>query len=164
MGTSHRRGCYELLALRPQEHRASLRSRAEPRLRDPNSVEPAEDVAAARVAFAGTPSPAQVGSALGAPSVFVPPSGLESFGIVVLGALRAGYPTTGRTLQTLEWIDLPLLYAGLCAARLYRPGFREASPHLYRAADRLGVYPLIDRYCDPPVRGHVLVRLHDVST
>jgi hypothetical protein len=54
--------------------------------------------------------------------------------------------------RALEWAGLPLLYAGLLVARLYRPGFHETSAHVHRAADRLGVYPLIEHYHDPPVR------------
>lgn len=57
-----------------------------------------------------------------------------------------------RLRAALEWIGLPLLYAGLALARLYRPGFHRTSRHLYAAADRLGVYPVIDHYHDPPVR------------
>ena len=57
-----------------------------------------------------------------------------------------------RARATLEWVGLPLLYGGLYVARLYRPTFHRTSPHVYRAADRLGVYPVIDHYHDPPVR------------
>lgn len=57
-----------------------------------------------------------------------------------------------RARATLEWVGLPLLYGGLYVARLYRPTFHRTSPHIYRAADRLGVYPVIDHYHDPPVR------------
>jgi hypothetical protein len=52
----------------------------------------------------------------------------------------------------LERLGLPFLYAGLAVARLYRPSFHRTSRHVYRAADRLGVYPVIDHYHDPPVR------------
>lgn len=64
-------------------------------------------------------------------------------------ALRAAR-VRGRGV--LELAGLPLLYAGLRVARLYRPGFHETSEHVYRAADRLGVYPVIDHYHEPPVR------------
>jgi hypothetical protein len=47
---------------------------------------------------------------------------------------------------------LPLLYGALAIVRLYRPSFHQTSPHIYRAADRLGVYPVIDHYHDPQVR------------
>jgi hypothetical protein len=57
-----------------------------------------------------------------------------------------------KTRTVLELAALPLLYGGLYVARLYRPSFHRTSPHLYRAADRLGVYPVIDHYHDPPVR------------
>jgi hypothetical protein len=60
--------------------------------------------------------------------------------------------TRYRARRALEWAGLPLLYAGLGVIRLYRPSFHETSPHLYRAADRLGVFPLVDHYHDPPVR------------
>ncbi|MDP9225673.1 MAG: hypothetical protein M3P18_17900, partial [Actinomycetota bacterium] len=52
----------------------------------------------------------------------------------------------------LERAGLPFLYAGLAVARLYRPSFHRTSRHIYRAADRLGVFPVIDHYHDPPVR------------
>jgi predicted O-methyltransferase YrrM len=52
----------------------------------------------------------------------------------------------------LERVGLPLLYAGLGVARLYRPSFHRTSRHVYRVADRLGVFPVIDHYHDPPVR------------
>jgi hypothetical protein len=52
----------------------------------------------------------------------------------------------------LERVGLPFLYAGLAVARLYRPSFHRTSRHIYRVADRLGVYPVIDHYHDPPVR------------
>jgi len=52
----------------------------------------------------------------------------------------------------LERAGLPFLYAGLGIARLYRPSFHTTSRHVYRAADRLGVFPVIDHYHDPPVR------------
>lgn len=52
----------------------------------------------------------------------------------------------------MEAAGRPLLYAALCIARFYRPGFHETSDHVYRAADRLGVYPVIDHYHEPPVR------------
>jgi hypothetical protein len=52
----------------------------------------------------------------------------------------------------LERIGLPFLYVGLAVARLYRPSFHRTSRHIYRVADRLGVYPVIDHYHDPPVR------------
>jgi hypothetical protein len=52
----------------------------------------------------------------------------------------------------LERAGLPFLYAGLAVARLYRPTFHRTSRHIYRAADRLGVFPVIDHYHDPPVR------------
>lgn len=52
----------------------------------------------------------------------------------------------------LERLGLPFLYAGLGVARLYRPTFHRTSRHVYRAADRLGVFPVIDHYHDPPVR------------
>jgi predicted O-methyltransferase YrrM len=56
----------------------------------------------------------------------------------------------GRAL--LELAGLPFLYASLKVARLYRPSFHQTSRHIYRAADRMGVYPVIDHYHDPPVR------------
>jgi len=57
-----------------------------------------------------------------------------------------------RARAAIEWAGLPFLYAGLGIARLYRPSFHRTSRHIYRAADRLGVYPVIDHYHDPPVR------------
>lgn len=57
-----------------------------------------------------------------------------------------------RMRTALEWLGRPLLYAGLTIVRLYRPSFHHTSRHLYTAADRMGVFPLIDHYHDPPVR------------
>jgi hypothetical protein len=63
-----------------------------------------------------------------------------------LGAARV------RSRELLRLAGLPFLYGGLRVARLYRPSFHETSEHVYRAADRLGVYPVIDHYHEPPVR------------
>jgi hypothetical protein len=52
----------------------------------------------------------------------------------------------------LQRLGVPLLHASLRVARFYRPGFHETSEHVYRAAERTGVYPLIDHYHEPPVR------------
>jgi hypothetical protein len=49
-------------------------------------------------------------------------------------------------------LGLPFLYAGLKIARFYRPSFHRTSRHVYHAADRLGIYPVLDHYHDPPVR------------
>ena len=57
-----------------------------------------------------------------------------------------------KARASLEWAGLPLLYGGLWVARWYRPSFHRTSPHVYSVADRLGVYPVIDHYHDPPVR------------
>lgn len=54
--------------------------------------------------------------------------------------------------RAAELAGLPLLYGGLGIARLYRRSFHETSPHLYRAADRLGIYPVLDHYHEPLVR------------
>lgn len=73
-------------------------------------------------------------------------------------ALRAACFRLRRGVRRLlEWVGLPLLYAALGWVRLYRPSFHRTSPHLYRAADRLGIYPVIDHYHDPPVRPPVRV-------
>jgi hypothetical protein len=63
-----------------------------------------------------------------------------------------------RPRAILEWVGLPLLYAGLALARFYRPSFHRTSRHIYLAADRLGIYPVIDHYHDPPVRPDVGAR------
>ena len=54
--------------------------------------------------------------------------------------------------RVAEWLGLPFLYAALAVVRLYRPSYHQTSHHIYRAADRLGVYPVIDHYHDPQVR------------
>lgn len=54
--------------------------------------------------------------------------------------------------RAAELAGLPLLYGGLRLARFYRRSFHETSPHVYRAADRLGVYPVLDHYHEPLVR------------
>lgn len=74
-------------------------------------------------------------------------------GRTVLNKLRPFAAKTRRRARSgLELVGLPLLYAGLYVARLYRPSFHRTSRHVYGAADRLGVYPVIDHYHDPPVR------------
>lgn len=96
-----------------------------------------------RVAFPGTLSRGQVAWAMGAASVFVLPSRIEPFGIVVLEALRAGCPTIvtarggateivrdgvdGMVVDPTETIALAaaidrLLSDGAAAARLARSG------------------------------------------
>lgn len=54
--------------------------------------------------------------------------------------------------KAVEIAALPLLYGGLGVTRLYRRSFHETSPFVYRAADRLGVYPVLDHYHEPLVR------------
>jgi predicted O-methyltransferase YrrM len=62
------------------------------------------------------------------------------------GALRY------RARRAAEIAGSPLLYAALGVAKLYRPSFHRTSPTVYRAADRLGVYPVIDHYHEPLIR------------
>lgn len=54
--------------------------------------------------------------------------------------------------RALEIAGSPLLYAALSFARLYRPSFHQTSATLYRASDRLGIYPVIDHYHEPLIR------------
>jgi len=66
--------------------------------------------------------------------------------------MRIGRRHVRRVAETAA---LPLLYGGLGVARLYRRSFHETSPHVYRAADRLGIYPVLDHYHEPLVRPSV---------
>ncbi len=67
--------------------------------------------------------------------------------------LRRRSPVKRQQLRpVLEFVGLPFLKLALRLVRLYRPDFVPTSPHLYALADRLGIYPLVDHYHDPPVR------------
>lgn len=67
--------------------------------------------------------------------------------------LRRHSPVKRRHIRSaLELAGLPFLNLALRLARLYRPDFHRTSRHLYTLADRLGIYPVLDHYHDPPVR------------
>jgi hypothetical protein len=57
-----------------------------------------------------------------------------------------------RVRRALWYLCQPVLRGSLRVARFYRPSFHETSPLLYKAADKLGVYPVIDHYHEPLIR------------
>ena len=65
--------------------------------------------------------------------------------------LRRPLAIRRRSRRVLEWVLAPLLFAASYLLKWYRPSFHQTSPLIYRVADRVGVYPMLDHYHEPLV-------------